>query len=237
MGEWDRSKFPLCGARTKAGEPCKMRSGQGTDHVGVGRCFKHGGASPAHRKAAAAGELQQRLHALSEPLADEQAVPALVLKELLKQAAGRMRYLDSEQATHPSEQAARLFERERQFLANIAKLASEVNVEQVEANIKQAQALLVANMIKDAAQLVGFSDADVEALGVALRVLLARHLGDASTAEAEAARLDTLREKLVTADEQRVRREAERLAGLIPAAEIGPGEDTAWLDSGQPSTP
>ena len=87
MGNWDRTKFDLCGARTKTGQPCKMRSGQGTDHVGIGRCFRHGGASPSGRKAAAAAELQQRLHALSEPLTDEQAVVAALDDDLDTPAA------------------------------------------------------------------------------------------------------------------------------------------------------
>ena len=35
-----------CGAKTRAGTPCKRPSGWGTDHVGEGRCKLHGGASP-----------------------------------------------------------------------------------------------------------------------------------------------------------------------------------------------
>ena len=207
-----------------------MFAGQGTSHAGTGRCFKHGGASPSHVKAAAAGELQQRLHALSEPLTDEEAIPALVLKRLIKQTEGRMRFLDGEQAQHPSEDARRQFERERQFLAHLAKMASEVNVEQVEANIKQAQVTLMATVFKEAAQLVGFSDDDIAALGLAFRILAARQLGETARAEAEAARLDELRDKLLATDEQRVQREARRLAGLVPPEEIAPGEDTGWLN-------
>ena len=37
------SKF--CGAKTRAGTPCKKIAGQGTDHLGTGKCRLHGGAS------------------------------------------------------------------------------------------------------------------------------------------------------------------------------------------------
>jgi hypothetical protein len=38
-----------CGGRTRAGTPCKLPAGHGTDHPGVGKCDHHGGATPTHR--------------------------------------------------------------------------------------------------------------------------------------------------------------------------------------------
>ncbi|MFW5987868.1 MAG: hypothetical protein ACOCQA_00345 [bacterium] len=39
--------YKICGAKTKgSGEPCQKPAGWGTDHVGVGKCKLHGGASP-----------------------------------------------------------------------------------------------------------------------------------------------------------------------------------------------
>jgi hypothetical protein len=35
-----------CGATTRGGTPCTQKAGWGTDHVGVGRCKLHGGATP-----------------------------------------------------------------------------------------------------------------------------------------------------------------------------------------------
>jgi len=35
-----------CGAENRAGQPCGLPAGWGTDHVGEGRCKLHGGASP-----------------------------------------------------------------------------------------------------------------------------------------------------------------------------------------------
>jgi len=39
---------PKCGARTRAGKPCKRPAGWATDHPGEGRCKLHGGAVGKH---------------------------------------------------------------------------------------------------------------------------------------------------------------------------------------------
>lgn len=39
------AKLPPCGAKTRAGTPCRRPAGWGTDHVGEGRCKLHGGRS------------------------------------------------------------------------------------------------------------------------------------------------------------------------------------------------
>ncbi len=35
-----------CDAKTRSGNPCQLRAGWGTDHVGEGRCKFHGGRTP-----------------------------------------------------------------------------------------------------------------------------------------------------------------------------------------------
>lgn len=37
---------PKCGAKGRSGRPCGLPAGHGTDHVGEGRCRRHGGATP-----------------------------------------------------------------------------------------------------------------------------------------------------------------------------------------------
>src|SRR5919106_373963 len=166
----ERDKFALCGAKTKSGGNCRMYSGQGTDHVGVGRCFKHGGCSPTHKKAAAKMEFQQRLHTLAEPLSVEEEAPHHVLKRLIQQTGGRLELIDRELALGPtSPLIQRQYEKERQFLAQIAKMASEVKVEEIEASIKQAQGEQMAQMIRRAATDAGLDALQVQALGVGLR--------------------------------------------------------------------
>jgi hypothetical protein len=43
----------LCDARTRGGTPCRLPAGFGTDHVGSGRCSRHGGSTATHRGKAA----------------------------------------------------------------------------------------------------------------------------------------------------------------------------------------
>jgi hypothetical protein len=47
-GNSTRSTKPKCGAKTRAGggHPCLRIAGHGTDHLGMGRCKYHGGATP-----------------------------------------------------------------------------------------------------------------------------------------------------------------------------------------------
>ncbi len=46
MGNEKQPHNNICGAKAKStGEPCQLRAGFGTDHVGVGRCKFHGGAN------------------------------------------------------------------------------------------------------------------------------------------------------------------------------------------------
>ena len=57
--------------------------------------------------------------------------------------------------------------------ARLAKQCSEANAEQVEATVKQAQAVLVANMVKEAAKRAGLNESQVAALGIGLRAITA----------------------------------------------------------------
>jgi hypothetical protein len=214
-----------------------MFAGQGTSHVGVGRCFKHGGASTTHVKNALSVVVQQRLHAEAESLADEDAQPHAILKQLLKMTGGRLKWLDSELAREHSTAAERLFKEERQFLSWISKLASEVKLEEVEANVRVAQASLMAKMVQEAATRAGLSGRQVAALGIGLRGIALEAQGDTAAAEVEARRLGTIREEIAADDQRRIEREAQRLTGLVPASEIAPGEDTRWLEPAEQVEP
>ena len=43
--ENENKPHDICGAKNRNGEPCKLRAGWGTDHLGEGRCKFHGGRS------------------------------------------------------------------------------------------------------------------------------------------------------------------------------------------------
>jgi hypothetical protein len=169
---------------------------------------------------------------MAEPLSVEEAAPHHVLKRLMQQTGGRLEWIDRELGRGPTSPALqRQFETERQFLAHIAKMCSEVGVEAIETAIKQAQALQMAEMIKRAAEDAGLDALQVNALGIGLRKLIKEQSGDGAGAAAEAGRLADLREQIDAEREQRIadaaRVEAERLSGLtLPPAEWLP-EDPA----------
>lgn len=60
-----------CGARTRAGTPCQLPAGWGTDHPGSGRCKLHGGASPGPPK----GNRNAVKHGLYEQVIRERLTP------------------------------------------------------------------------------------------------------------------------------------------------------------------
>lgn len=74
-----------CGAR-KRQEPhdaCKRPAGWGTDHVGVGSCRYHGGASPSGKKAAATVKAEREVQALAAQLLATAAPVVNPLERLL----------------------------------------------------------------------------------------------------------------------------------------------------------
>jgi hypothetical protein len=42
----NKKNYEICGAKTRAGTPCKKPAGWGTNHKGIGKCKLHGGATP-----------------------------------------------------------------------------------------------------------------------------------------------------------------------------------------------
>jgi hypothetical protein len=211
-----------------------MFAGQGTSHVGIGRCFRHGGASPSHQKHAATVMVEQRLHAEAEALTEEEAQPHRILKSLLQKTGGRLRWLDAELAREHSAEAQRLFKQERQFLSWIAKLCSEVKVEEIEAHLKQSQAAALAAMVREALTRAGADPNLAEAAYIGMRMVAAEHRGDTEAADRDSTELDRLREQIAAAERKRIEAEAQRLTGLVPAAEIAPGEDTGWMQPPEP---
>ncbi len=53
-----------CGARTRAGTPCKRPAGWGTDHAGTGRCKLHGGKSTGPKPENMRGNKNAEKHGL-----------------------------------------------------------------------------------------------------------------------------------------------------------------------------
>lgn len=64
----------VCGAKTRAGTPCRQKAGWGTDHVGQGRCKLHGGKKPTRHgrystiRHESVRELAEKMAAEADPL-------------------------------------------------------------------------------------------------------------------------------------------------------------------------
>jgi hypothetical protein len=230
-----REEHSLCGALKRDGQACRNYAGFRTDHPRVGACHLHGGNSPTHQKAAAMVEARTQMAALGEPLPDDTR-PTEMLLWLSRTIGGHVKSMlsDPESADFSTEVGRakfRLLMEQVDRAARLAKQCSEANAEQVEANVKASQAALVARMVHEAARRAGLNDKQVAALGVGLRALTFEAQGDTAAAEDEAQRLAELREEIAADDQRRIEAEAQRLTGLVPASEIAPGEDTAWLES------
>lgn len=84
---------PTCGAKTRAGRPCRFPAGHGTDHVGVGRCRRHGGASPRAELAGQVTLARREAAVMGCPLDVE---PHVAIVECIQIAAGEVRYASEE---------------------------------------------------------------------------------------------------------------------------------------------
>jgi hypothetical protein len=134
-----------CGGRTRAGTPCKLPAGHGTDHPGVGRCDHHGGATPTHRTHAERVLLER---AEASALADLHRIgvkpignPLEMLAELTAEARQweailRSRVADLEslsQMTPAGVEQVRtvvvLFERAMDRAAAFASMCAKLNIE------------------------------------------------------------------------------------------------------------
>lgn len=61
-----------CGAKTKKGDKCQHQAGQGTDHLGTGKCRLHGGAS----KGAPKGNKYAQKHGIYSKLFSDEEITA-----------------------------------------------------------------------------------------------------------------------------------------------------------------
>jgi hypothetical protein len=80
----------LCAATTRSGGSCSLPAGHGTQHVGYGRCRRHGGNTPTHVRAA------ERERALAEGVAFGGAVdvdPITLLLAMVHRTAGVVAWL------------------------------------------------------------------------------------------------------------------------------------------------
>lgn len=92
-----------CNARTRQGTPCQNEAGKGTQHLGEGRCSRHGGASPQAELAGVVQLAKREAAVMGRPI-DVDPHDAII--ECIRIAAGEVQYaseqiwaLDESEAT------------------------------------------------------------------------------------------------------------------------------------------
>ena len=152
-----------CGARGRSGKPCGLPAGHGTDHVGIGRCRRHGGSTPTHEKSANKVKAERAVvtYGLSREID-----PHAALIEELHRTAGHVAWLsdmigrfdrDEEliqtaYSEHGSVDSPAvwldLYDRERKHFASVAKTCISVGIEERRVKIAEQQGELMAQVIR-----------------------------------------------------------------------------------------
>jgi hypothetical protein len=145
-----RSTYPLCGAKTRGGGTCRLFAGQGTSHLGIGKCKHHGGSTPTHVKSAIVYEARRRAIEFGEELPVE---PADALLTMLRLSAGMVAWTRDElarmedRATFEAQVLTRMYADERDRTARIAKAALDAGVAERMVRLAESYGELIAALI------------------------------------------------------------------------------------------
>lgn len=152
-----------CGAKTRSGGHCRLPAGHGTDHVGIGRCRRHGGNTPAHREHAQRELAERAVVAYGLPRA---VSPHQALEEELHRTAGHVAWLagvigdlEKHQLYGPVGSAdgyprqephvwLRLYHEERAHLARIAKTCVDVGIEERRVRVLEQAGQQLADVVR-----------------------------------------------------------------------------------------
>ena len=135
-----RDRHQLCGARKKNGELCRKFAGEGTEHLGVGKCKYHGGNTPTHRTHAVKELAKRQAVEFGVPLPVE---PTDALLSMVHLSAGHLSWLKEELAaiedktSFTGQVLMRAYNDERDRCARTAKLALDAGV--AERSVKLAE--------------------------------------------------------------------------------------------------
>lgn len=154
-----------CGAKTRAGTPCKRGAGAGTEHVGIGCCKLHGGSTPNHIKSA---QNQRALEAVQKYAIPIKTDPHEALIFELERTAGWVAFLNEqvqgiEKIGHmrqlkgggkdgiPEEVPhiwIQMLKDERSHLLNVAKTCIAVGIEERRVKLAEQQGELLADFVR-----------------------------------------------------------------------------------------
>lgn len=162
-----------CGGKTRAGNNCPLKAGQGTDHVGVGRCKHHGGATRSHRQAATRILTEQRITTMfgkdydTTPITD----PLAAFAALAGQVTGWMRTMESlvaelnrpgyasEMAGEQVRAEVQLFERSMDRCERVLGTYAKLNIDERMAAIEAAKAAMVMTALEAGLAAIGVTGA------------------------------------------------------------------------------
>ncbi len=167
---------PLCGARKKNGNLCRAFAGQGTQHLGIGRCKYHGGATPMHNRSAVMTEAKREMVTLGAPIDVE---PHQALMGVLKVTAGHVAWLAGEvQRLEDLEDGmargiVSLYSDERDRLARVAKACLDANIDEREVKLAEQQMEMIASLISAVVEDLGLTPKQRNLVGPSLR----KHMG------------------------------------------------------------
>lgn len=174
----DHLRTPLCGADTKRGVKCRAFAGQGTDHLGIGRCKYHGGSTPNHRKKADREMVAAEMATLGAPI---DVTPDQVAMGLLRQGAGMVAALTArlENLGELDPAVMSVFNSERDRLARFAKVASEMGIEQRKVKAVEMQTELMSRFLEGVLQRIELTAEQRLQVGPAIREEMAAISGSA----------------------------------------------------------
>ncbi len=178
MSSEKRSEFPLCNAKKKSGERCRAFAGQGTSHLGIGRCKFHLGSTRSHVSNATVQEAQRRMVKFGAPIEIHPQEALLAMLHLssghtawLREEIAKMESLDS----FESQVIVNLYNDERDRLARVARSCLDAGIAERMVLAAERYGVAVAGVLRAI-----FDDGDL-GLTVGQRdrlpTLVRRHLG------------------------------------------------------------
>lgn len=151
-----RNGRAVCGAkrtgRSSSGPGvCMNYAGYGTDHLGQGRCKFHGGSTATHRVSAVAAEVRHRMAHYGSPV---EVDPMTALVTELHRTAGHVAWTNLQLQDHPDPKSTdarvllSLYQREREHLVRVSKVALDSGVAEREVRVAEGQARLLVGVIE-----------------------------------------------------------------------------------------
>lgn len=157
----------LCGAQRPnqpKGATCKLVAGYGTDHLGTGRCARHGGNTASHRASAQTEIVKQAAEKYGLAVDID---PAVAMMQLVAKSYGSVLYLEARVAELPEpfddgkpHVAWQMLQVERKHHAEVCRDAVRAGVERRAIELAEGTARQVVQVMAAFAARLGFDPSD-----------------------------------------------------------------------------